>query len=81
MQHLLFVVDVLNAGAWAIWAAITTVTGAGTLVFSNIAFGTPLDFVKAFLWGVGVQVAGQQLQQLLPANVSTALGITLPSNG
>ena len=81
MQHLLFVIDVLNAGAWVIWAAITTVTGAAALVFSNTAFGTPLDFVKAFLWGVGVQVAGQQLQQLLPANVSTALGITLPSNG
>ena len=49
MQHLLFIIDVLNAGAWVIWAAITTGSGAAVLIFSNTAFGTPLDFVKSVL--------------------------------
>jgi hypothetical protein len=77
-QQLLFTIDMLNVGAWAIWAVVTVVAGGAILIISNPAFGTSLDFVKCFLWGLGVQVAGQQLQQLLPNGVASALGITMP---
>lgn len=78
IAHLLFTVDSVNIGVWLLWAIITTAVGAGLLIFQNHGFGNPLDLLKCFLWGVGVQVAGQQFQQLTPSAVGTPLGITLP---
>jgi hypothetical protein len=63
---------------WSMWAVLTLGVGALALVIPNYAFGIPLDYFKCFFWGFGVQIAGQQLQQLSPTTVTTALGIQLP---
>jgi hypothetical protein len=65
-----------NAAIWVLWALVTWVTGIVALVATNYAFGAGLDYYKCFLWGIGVQVAGNQLQQLTPASVATAFGIS-----
>jgi hypothetical protein len=68
----------LSLGMWFIWGVLTLVIGAMTLILSNDGFGTALDYCKSFHWGLGVQVAGQQLQQLAPNTVGTALAVTFP---
>jgi hypothetical protein len=67
-----------NAAIWLLWALVTWVTGIVALIATNYAFGAGLDYYKCFLWGIGVQVAGNQLQQLTPASVSTAFSISTP---
>jgi hypothetical protein len=78
IAHLLFTVDSVNIGVWVLWAIITTAVGSGVLIFQNHGFGEPMDLLKCFLWGIGMQVAGQQFQQLTPSAIGTPLGITLP---
>jgi hypothetical protein len=48
------------------------------LVTTNYSFGIGLDYFKCFFWGLGIQIAGQQLQQLTPASVATTLNISMP---
>ena len=38
----------------------------------------PNILYKCFLWGLGLQVAGQQLQQLAPNSLGTTFGISFP---
>ena len=64
---------------WLIWAVVTAVTGWGALILSNPGFGTSMDLLQCLLWGLGVQVAGQQLQQLSPATVASSFRILLPA--
>lgn len=67
-----------NASLWLVWALVTWVTGIVALIATNYAFGAGLDYYKCFLWGIGVQVAGNQLQQLTPSSVATAFSISMP---
>jgi hypothetical protein len=77
-HHILLRLDIVNATAWLIFAVIATVTGY--LVAVNISgFGVTADYIKAFLWGLGLQTAGTQLQQLTPSSVASSIGITMPT--
>lgn len=67
-----------NASLWLAWALATWVAGIVALVATNYAFGAGLDYYKCFLWGLGIQAAGNQLQQLTPASVASAFSISLP---
>lgn len=79
VEQILFRVDLLNAFVWLLWAAITAIGGYLLLVEANAGFGTLGDIGKAFLWGLGVQVAGQQFQQLTPSGISTSIGVKIPA--
>ena len=57
---------------------ITVGVGVAALIMSDPGFGTRLDLLKCLFWGLGVQTAGQQLQQLTPATVRTAFGVSVP---
>ena len=63
---------------WITWGMVTIVTGAAALILSNAGFGTALDLVFCFLWGVGLPAAVDKLQQLNPAGVGSHLNLTLP---
>ena len=76
-QLLIRVAHIVGA-VWFLWAVLTLITGFAALILTNPAFGVPADYVKCFLWGIGVQMAGQQLQQLGPGSISTALGVSIP---
>jgi hypothetical protein len=65
--------------AWGFLALVTTVAGAAILVINNHGFGTALDYIQCFFWGLGVQTAGQQLQQLTPGGIATSLKLSLPA--
>jgi len=49
------------------------------LVFSNLGFGVPMDYVYCFFWGLGLPSAGQQLTQMAAGSVTTALRVTIPA--
>jgi hypothetical protein len=68
----------LSATVWVFWGMLTLLTGIIALIATNNGFGAGLDFYKCFLWGLGVQVAGQSLQQLAPTAISTAFSISFP---
>jgi hypothetical protein len=67
-----------NASLWLAWALVTWVAGIVAMVATNYAFGAGLDYYKCFLWGLGIQAAGNQLQQLTPTSVASAFSISLP---
>lgn len=66
---------VLGLGVWIVWGAATVIVGAIALVLTNYGFGTTLDYLKCFLWGLSIQAVGQQLQQVTPGSVVTSLKI------
>lgn len=68
----------VSLAAWGVWMILTVLVGAVALVITNYGFGTPMDYIKCLLWGLGVPIAGQQLQQLTPNAISTAFNLTLP---
>lgn len=63
----------LSIAVWLIWGAVTVVTGVAALVLTSQGFGSAFDYIKCFLWGLSIQAAGQQLQQLTPSSVTTSL--------
>jgi len=50
-----------NSWAWALWALLTLSAGIATLIVANYGFGVGMDYVKCFFWGLGIQLAGQQV--------------------
>ena len=67
----------LSSSVWIIWFLITGLTGSAALVFSNLGFGVPMDYVQCLLWGFGIPAAGQTLTQITAGSVSTALGVSI----
>jgi hypothetical protein len=78
LQQLRVELQRLSIAMWVVWAFVTWIGGVGLLVMSNYGFGVGLDYIKCFLWGLGVQVAGQQFQQLAPSSVTTAFNVSVP---
>jgi hypothetical protein len=61
---------------WLIVIGATTVVGALALVLNN-KFGSAVDFVTCFAWGLGVPI-GQAAMSASLGTVGNSLGITLP---
>ncbi len=78
LQQLHIQLSRLSLSVWLIWGGLTWLVGIIALVATNYGFGIGLDYFKCFLWGLGVQVAGSQLQQLAPTTASTTFGIAFP---
>jgi hypothetical protein len=62
---------------WIVWALLTSLAGLLVLILPNPGFGGGIDYVQCLLWGFGLPVAGQSLQQLSVSSINTQLGITL----
>lgn len=60
--------DYISGMGWTIWASLTFLFGCAALILSNHGFGTWQDLFKCFLWGLGIQAAGQGLQALAPSS-------------
>ena len=67
-----------SVAVWLFWGLISVATGMLLLVYSNPAFGTPVDWWTCFLWALGVSVVGQQASQLTPTHIATNVGIKFP---
>jgi hypothetical protein len=63
-----------------IWAAVSLAIGV-TYVYSDVDFGTPVDLLGMFLWGLGLTAFGAGIQQLTPQQVATRVGVAMPKSG
>ena len=77
-QQIFVEIERLWAALWFGWATVTTVAGFAALILTNPGFGTGLDRATCFFWGLGVQMAGQQLQQLSPSKIATRFSLPVP---
>jgi hypothetical protein len=78
-QQLLFRVTVVSAFGWLIVLIVTVVTGYAMLIANDRGFGSIGDLLLCFLWGLGVQTAGQQLTATSSSSVLGSLGFTSPT--
>ena len=69
--------DYVSSIGWIIWALLTFLFGCGVLILSNHGFGTWQDLLKCFLWGLGIQAAGQGLQALTPSSTATTFSLQI----
>jgi hypothetical protein len=68
----------IQARVWLVWGLLTVVSGAAILIVPNAGFGTVLDLLFCFFWGLGLPTAVDKLQQLNPSGITTSLGVSLP---
>jgi len=69
--------DYVSGIGWIIWALLTFLFGCGVLILSNHGFGTWQDLFKCFLWGLGIQAAGQGLQALAPSSTASTFSLQI----
>jgi hypothetical protein len=69
--------DYVSGIGWIIWALLTFLFGCGVLILSNHGFGTWQDLLKCFLWGLGIQAAGQGLQALTPSSAANTFSLQI----
>lgn len=77
-EQLVIQIRNLDIVTWLVFGGLATAAGVYVLIISNLGFGLPADFVACLFWGFGLPVGGQQLLQLTPGSVVTALGVTVP---
>jgi hypothetical protein len=70
-HEILFELESVSFLGWLVWALLTFVLGYAALILNHHGFGTAQDLFKCFLWGIGIQAAGQGLQALNPTSVAT----------
>ena len=63
---------------WLVWGTLSVLAGSAALVIFSPGFGTAADYIRCLLWGFGLPVAGNGLQQLTMSSLNTQLGVTLP---
>ena len=65
----------LSGLLWLVWGILTFIVGVAVLIVTNPGFGTSLDLVFCLLWGFGLPVGIDKLQQLGPGGIATTIGI------
>jgi hypothetical protein len=79
LEQLLVQVRAVSAATWAIWAVVTVAVGWAALIATNYGFGgSSIDYVVCFLWGLGLPMSGQQLQQTTPETVRSQFNLSIP---
>lgn len=78
-QQLDFMLHQTANVAAIIWAAVSLAIGV-TYVYSDVDFGTPVDLLGMFLWGLGLTAFGAGIQQLTPRQVATQIGVVVPKS-
>lgn len=74
-QSLTIQLEGLSAAVWIIWGILTLLVGACALILFNDGFGTPQDYMRCFLWGVGMPAVGQGFGGLTLNSVSSAFSL------
>lgn len=77
VQDLTVQLEYVSGIGWIIWALLTFLFGCGVLILSNHGFGTWQDLLKCFLWGIGIQAAGQGLQALAPSSTANTFSLQI----
>src|ERR1700761_7509971 len=74
-HEILFELEYVSFLGWLLWAVLTFVLGYAALILNHHGFGTTQDLFKCFLWGIGIQAAGQGLQALNPTSAATSFSL------
>jgi hypothetical protein len=72
-------IEGLSYLVWVLWMVVTVGAGIAALILPDPGFGTAGDLLVCFFWGLGVQLAGQSLQQLNPTTVRGAFKLSVPA--
>jgi hypothetical protein len=70
-------IELFTALFWLVWAILAVVVGGLVLIFPNPSFGGIMDYSRCFLWGFGLPVAGQSIQQLTMSSVNSGFGVSI----
>jgi hypothetical protein len=70
-------IQFISAVVWLVAGLMSMAAGSYVLVFMNLGFGVPTDFLVCLFWGFGLPVAGNQLMQMSSASIGTTLGISV----
>jgi hypothetical protein len=70
----------LHTAVTLLWMSLTLLAGWMVWIHSNPGFGLPIDYVKCFLWGIGLPVIGNQVQQLTPSSIGSVFNISVPTS-
>jgi hypothetical protein len=68
----------LSGLAWLVFALFATALGTYVLIFSNLGFGAPMDYLICLFWGIGLPISGTTLAQSTTGSAATALGFSIP---
>ncbi len=63
---------------WLFWLIVTVLGGYAVLILYNPGFGETGDWLKCFLWGLGFNIAGGQVQGLTASSASTIFNVNVP---
>lgn len=66
-----------SLAVWVLVLLVTVLTGAYSLILTNPGFGTELDLLTCFFWGLGLPT-GAALASATTSTVSTAFNVTRP---
>ena len=75
--QLLAQIATVSIAFWIVWGTLSVLAGYLVLIATDGGFGGSLDYIRCALWGFGLPVAGQSLQQLTLGSINTQLGVTL----
>lgn len=75
--QILLRMEAITVVFWIVWVVLTSLAGLLVLILPNPGFGGLMDYMQCLLWGFGLPVAGQSLQQLTVSSINTQLGVTL----
>jgi hypothetical protein len=70
--------EAVSAATWIIWALLTVIVGSCALVWFNDGFGIGQDYLKCFLWGVGMPAVSQGFGALNANSVVSAFSLQVP---
>jgi hypothetical protein len=81
VQEINYRIEHFSNVGWWIWGVVSVVVGCAILVVPNPGFGTLMDWILCFLWGLGIPTASAKLQELTPSGVGANVGVTFPKVG
>jgi hypothetical protein len=70
-------IELFTALFWIVWAILAVLIGGLVLILPNPGFGGVLDYARCFLWGFGLPVAGQSIQQLTMSSINSGFGVSI----
>lgn len=63
---------------WSLALVLIVLGGAAVLIYQNAGFGTFLDLIFCFFWGLGLPIGADRLQQLGPGGIASTIGVSIP---
>jgi hypothetical protein len=77
VMNLLVRIELFTGLFWVVWAVLAVIVGGLVLIVPSLGFGGVMDYARCFLWGFGLPVAGQSIQQLTMSSLNSSFGVNI----